>query len=241
VGDCIAISDGNDVVIEGETVSFQSGLALTMAFNSLAGVRPGMTIKLKAARSTDLAVSHHWIGRIVDPLGRAIDGCGILVNGSSPRIAKSSPPPAIARARLGRRYEFGIKALDCFAATQEGQRLGLFAGSGVGKSTLISMLARNSSADVIVIALVGERGREVREFVEGHLGPEGLARSVVVVATSDCSPLMRRQAAYAAVTIAEYFRDLGKSVLLLMDSLTRFCHSQREIALSVREFPASKG
>jgi flagellum-specific ATP synthase len=145
------------------------------------------------------------------------------------------------RARLGPRIDLGVRALNLFTTCREGQRLGLFAGSGVGKSTLMGMLARDTACDVAVIALVGERGREVREFVEDDLGPEGLAKSVVVVATSDTSPLMRREAAYAAMAVAEHFRDQGKSVLMLMDSVTRFCQALREIGLSSGEPPATRG
>jgi flagellum-specific ATP synthase len=145
------------------------------------------------------------------------------------------------RARLGPRIDLGVKALNGFVTCRQGQRLGLFAGSGVGKSTLLSMLARFTTCDVAVISLVGERGRELREFIEDDLGPEGLARSVLVVATSDEPPLMRRECAYAAACIAEHFRDQGKSVLLMMDSVTRFCLALREIGLSAGEPPTTRG
>lgn len=145
------------------------------------------------------------------------------------------------RARLGPRLDLGVRALDCFTTCRQGQRLGLFAGSGVGKSTLLAMLAKGAACDVTVLALVGERGREVREFLEDDLGPDGLARSVVVVATSDSPPLLRRQAAQSAMAVAEYFRDQGKSVLLLMDSLTRYCLALREIGLAAGEPPATRG
>jgi flagellum-specific ATP synthase len=154
---------------------------------------------------------------------------------------RAPPPPATARARLGPRLDLGMRVLNTFATCREGQRLGLFAGSGVGKSTMLSMLARHTAADVAVLALVGERGREVREFIEDDLGAAGLARSVVVVATSDTPPLMRREAAYAAMTVAEHFRDQGRSVLLLMDSVTRFCLALREIGLAAGEPPATRG
>jgi flagellum-specific ATP synthase len=154
---------------------------------------------------------------------------------------RAAPPDATLRARLGPRIDLGVRALNLFATCRQGQRLGLFAGSGVGKSTLLSMLARHTGCDVAVLALVGERGREVREFLEDDLGQQGLARSVVVVATSDTPPLMRREAGYAALTIAEHFRDQGKSVLLLMDSVTRFCLALREIGLSTGEPPATRG
>jgi flagellum-specific ATP synthase len=154
---------------------------------------------------------------------------------------RSPPPDATQRARLGPRLDVGVRALNCFATCRQGQRLGLFSGSGIGKSSLLAMLARHTACDVAVLALVGERGREVREFLEDDLGETGLAHSVVVVATSDSPPLLRRQAAFAAMTVAEHFRDQGKSVLLLMDSVTRFCLALREIGLSAGEPPATRG
>ncbi|HEX4178402.1 MAG TPA: FliI/YscN family ATPase, partial [Rhizomicrobium sp.] len=154
---------------------------------------------------------------------------------------KAAPPPATLRGRVGKKLDLGIRAMNTFTTCCAGQRMGIFAGSGVGKSTLLSMLARNSDADAIVIGLIGERGREVKEFIEDDLGPEGLARSVVVAATSDEAPLVRRQAAYVAMAVAESLRDSGLNVLLLMDSVTRFAMAQREIGLSAGEPPASKG
>ena len=177
---------------------------------------------------------------MVDPLGAALDGRGSLGPGTACPV-RADPPAAAQRARLGDRISLGVRALDLFATCRSGQRLGLFAGSGVGKSTLMSMLAQQADCDVIVFALVGERGRELREFIEDDLGSAGLARSVVVVATSDQPPLMRREAAYAAMTVAEHFRDQGKSVLLLMDSVTRFCLALREIGLAAGEPPATRG
>ena len=188
-----------------------------------------------------LAVSDAWLGRVLDPLGRPLDGHGALPTGATQRPLRVAAPEATIRARLGPRLDLGIRALNCFATCREGQRLGLFSGSGIGKSSLLSMLARHTQCDVAVLALVGERGREVREFLEDDLGAEGLARSVVVVATSDAPPLLRRQAAYAAMSVAEHFRDQGLSVLLLMDSVTRFCLALREIGLSAGEPPATRG
>jgi flagellum-specific ATP synthase len=188
-----------------------------------------------------LAPSDQWLGRVIDPLGQPADGRGALPRGDKPRPVRARPPPAIGRARLGPPIDLGVRVLNCFATCRTGQRLGLFSGSGVGKSTLLSMLARHTECDVAVLALVGERGREVREFLEDDLGAAGLARSVVVVATSDAPPLMRREAAYAALTIAEHFCDEGKSVLLLMDSVTRFCLALREIGLAAGEPPATRG
>jgi len=241
IGDRIALLGRDDRPLEAEIVGFRDNRAQAMPFGALDGVGPGHTASLLAGQGGTLPVSDAWLGRIVDPLGQPIDGRGALPNAASPRPVRANPPPAASRARLGPRIDLGVAALNCFTTCRQGQRLGLFAGSGVGKSTLLSMLARETACDAVVLALVGERGREVREFIEDDLGPEGLARSVVVVATSDAPPLMRRQAAHAAMTVAEHFRDQGKSVLLLMDSVTRFCLAQREIGLSAGEPPATRG
>lgn len=228
-------------------------VAQAMVFGSLDGIGPGTQARLDLwlepgspdacfrDRRPGLAVHESWLGRVIDPLGRPVDGKGSLVSGDVVRPARAAPPQATDRARLGPRIDLGVRALDLFTTCRAGQRLGLFAGSGVGKSTLLSMLARHADCDVAVIALVGERGREVREFLEDDLGPDGVARSVTVIATSDSPPLMRREAAYAAMTVAEHFRDQGLSVLLLMDSVTRFCLALREIALSAGEMPATRG
>ena len=246
VGDRLTLHRRNGGGIPAEVVGFRGPHAKVMAFESLDGIGPGSTASLPfkpglAAAPASLTPCAAWLGRVVDPLGRPLDGAGALAKGPKPRPVRADPPPATARARLGARLELGVAALDVFTTCRAGQRLGLFAGSGVGKSTLLAMLARNTACDVAVLALVGERGREVREFLEDDLGAEGLARSVVVTATSDTSPLMRREAAYAAMTVAEHFRDEGKSVLLLMDSVTRFCLALREIGLSAGEPPATRG
>ena len=211
-----------------------------MPLGSVDGVGPGAraTLPLGGGRG-GLAVCDGWLGRTIDPLGAPLDGRGALPQGT-PRRTRTSPPPAASRARLGPRISFGVRALDLFTTCRSGQRLGLFAGSGVGKSTLLSMLAQQAECDVVVLALVGERGREVREFIDDDLGP-ALARTVVVVATSDQPPLVRREAAYAAMTVAEHFRDQGRSVLLMMDSVTRFCLALREIGLAAGEPPATRG
>lgn len=245
IGDRISLLNRDDVPISAEIVAFRGGRARALTFGDLNGIGAGAPAKAQFGLNASLAsarlqVSDRWLGRVVDPLGAPLDGLGSLGAGT-PRAVRADPPNAARRARLGARLSLGVRALDLFATCRTGQRLGLFAGSGVGKSTLLSMLAQQADCDVIVLALVGERGRELREFIEDDLGPEGLARSIVVVATSDQPPLMRREAAYAAMTVAEHFRDQGKSVLLLMDSVTRFCLALREIGLAAGEPPATRG
>lgn len=249
VGDRVSIIGLDGRETEAEIVAFRGDTAIAMPFGALAGIGSGCRAmfrlydqeqRRRRAGGT-LVVSPLWQGRVIDPMGRPVDGKGPLPPGGEPCRLHAPPPEAGLRARLGPRIDLGVRVLNLFTTCREGQRLGLFAGSGVGKSTLMGMLARNTDCDVAVIALVGERGREVREFVEDDLGPEGLAKSVVVVATSDTSPLMRREAAYSAMAVAEYFRDQGKSVLLLMDSVTRFCQALREIGLSSGEPPATRG
>ncbi len=181
-----------------------------------------------------------WVGRVLDASGRPLDGRGVLP-GPAPRPYLNMPPPPADRRELGARLETGIPLFNTILPIVRGQRVGLFAGSGVGKTTLIGQLARQVEADVTVIALVGERGRELREFTDGVLGPEGLARSVVIVATSDMSPLDKRRAAWAAVSVAEYFRDMGKHVLLIVDSITRFAEAHREVALAAGEPATMRG
>jgi flagellum-specific ATP synthase len=227
--------------IPAEVIGFSGDSVQAMAFAPLDGLAHGARATLVNQYSGMLDVAPSWLGRVIDPLGAPLDGKGILLGGATLRPTRVAPPEATLRARLGPRIDLGVRALNCFATCREGQRLGLFAGSGVGKSTLLAMLTRGTGCDVVVLALVGERGREVREFIEDDLGENGLARAVVVVATSDAPPLMRRQCAYTAMTIAEHFRDEGKSVLLLMDSVTRFCLALREIGLSLGEPPATRG
>jgi flagellum-specific ATP synthase len=246
VGDRLALSARDGHSIPAEVVGFRHGLAQVMPYGTLNGLGPGSFARfdIRVAPGSNggmLPVSDGWLGRVLDPLGRPLDKRGPLPAGVCPRPVRAAPPDATARARLGPRLDLGVRALNCFTTCRQGQRLGLFAGSGVGKSTLLAMLAKHTACDVAVLALVGERGREVREFLEEDLGEEGLARSVVVVATSDSSPLLRRQAAHAAMTVAEHFRDQGKSVLLMMDSVTRFCLALREIGLSAGEPPATRG
>lgn len=223
-----------------EVVGVEDGVATAMPFGVVAGVRRGARVEFQSP-SAAIAPSRAWLGRVVDGLGRAADGRGALPAFGAPRDVRSAPPPAALRMRLGPGVDFGVKALNAFCATRSGQRIGVFSGSGVGKSTLLSMIARNTRSDVNVIALIGERGRELREFIEDSLGPEGLARSVVVVATSDEPAMMRREAAFLAMTVAESFRDSGHHVLCLLDSLTRVASAQREIGLAAGEPPTAKG
>jgi flagellum-specific ATP synthase len=242
IGDLVDLRSRSGHLIPAEIVGFRNGHAQAMTYASADGLGPGATVHahLHGAGNT-LPVADGWIGRIIDPLGRPLDRRGPLPRGAIALPTRRSPPEATSRGRLGPRIDLGVGVLNAFTTCRQGQRLGLFAGSGIGKSVLLAMLARYTKCDVAVLALVGERGREVREFIEDDLGPEGLARSVVVVATSDAPPLMRRQAAYSAMTIAEHFRDAGKNVLLLMDSVTRYCLALREIGLATGQPPATRG
>ena len=185
--------------------------------------------------------SQGWLGRVIDALGRPVDGLGPLPQGPEIYPLRADPPPAHGRKRVGPPLDLGVRCINTFLTMCRGQRMGIFAGSGVGKSVLLSMLARYTAADVAVIGLVGERGREVQEFLQDDLGAEGLARSVVVVATSDEPVLMRRNAAYVTLAIAEYFRDQGAQVLCMIDSITRFAMAQRDIGLAGGEPPTAKG
>ena len=238
-GQC-RITIGNNKKIPCEVVGFRDGRALVMPLGPLDGITLGARADFEDCPPS-IYPSTAWLGRVVDGFGHPMDGKGPLAQGAVAYPLKAPPPVAIRRGRVGAKLDLGIRALNAFATCCAGQRMGIFSGSGVGKSTLLSMLARNSDADAIVIGLIGERGREVKEFIEDDLGEEGLARSVVVAATSDEAPLVRRQAAYVAMTVAEQLRDQGLNVLLLMDSVTRFAMAQREIGLSAGEPPASKG
>jgi flagellum-specific ATP synthase len=222
-----------------EVVGFRADRLLLMPLGDLAGVRPGATVRAGLGPLA-VEVSGALLGRVVDAFAAPIDG-GAPVPPAARAPIHRRPPSALDRRRIAEPLETGVRALDTLLPLGRGQRIGIFAGSGVGKSVLLGSLARHARADVNVIALVGERGREVREFVERDLGPEGLARSVVVVATSDEPPLVRRQAAFVATTVAEHFRDQGRTVLLMMDSVTRFAMAQREIGLAVGEPPATRG
>ena len=222
-----------------EVVGFREGTLLTVQLGGTSGIRPGDRIVSRGMVSSML-VGNELLGRVIDGLGRPLDGLGEV------EAATEYPlyPPAmnpLARDGVIAPLGTGVRAIDALLTCGRGQRLGLFGGSGVGKSTLLGMMARATSADIAVIGLVGERGREVRSFLEHDLGPDGLKRAVVVASTSDNPPLVRIRAAYAATAIAEYFRDQGKNVLLMMDSVTRFAMAQREIGLAAGEPPTAKG
>jgi flagellum-specific ATP synthase len=225
--------------VPAEVVGFRAGRTLLMALGDATGIGPGARVSA-SGRPLSVEVSDELLGRALDGLGRPIDGLG-PIGASRRRPASSAPPDPLERPRIHDRVALGVRALDALVPCGRGQRLGIFAGSGVGKSSLLGMIARSTSAEVNVICLVGERGREVREFIERDLGPEGLARSVVIVATSDQPALVRIKAAFAATTVAEHFRDQGRDVLLMMDSVTRFAMAQREVGLAIGEPPATRG
>jgi flagellum-specific ATP synthase len=223
-----------------EVVGFAGSNALLMPFAALDGVRRGCRALVSSVPGT-VRPSAGWLGRLVNAMGEPLDGKGPLPAGAEPYPFRAAPPAAHDRRRVGGPIDLGVRALNTFITCCHGQRMGIFSGSGVGKSVLLSMMARNVKADVAVIGLIGERGREVQEFLQDDLGEAGLGRSVVVTATSDEPALMRRQAAYLTMAVAEYFRDRGNHVLLLMDSVTRFAVAQREIGLSAGEPPTAKG
>ncbi len=222
-----------------EVVGFRDGFVQSVPLGTTAGIRPGDLLVARGG-SARVAVGPELLGRVLDGLGQPLDGLGPV---RSATTAPLYPPPMnpLARDPIVTPMGTGVRAIDSLLTCGRGQRIGLFGGSGVGKSTLLGMMARGTSADVAVIALVGERGREVRSFLEHDLGAEGLKRSVVIVSTSDSPPLVRLRAAYAATTVAEYFRAQGQNVLLMMDSVTRFAMAQREVGLAAGEPPTAKG
>ncbi len=224
----------------GEVVALKNNQATILLATPIMGLSIGDPIHYKGGASV-IYPSAQWLGRTLNAFGEPLDSLGGMPKGSMAIPLKKQPLSAIRRRKVNQVMDLGIRAMNSFTPVCQGQRLGIFSGSGVGKSVLISMLARNTACDVCVIGLIGERGREVREFIEDTLGKEGLQKSILVIATSDEPPLARRQAAYMALTIAEYFRDLGKNVLCMMDSLTRFAMAQREIGLSAGEPPTTKG
>jgi FliI/YscN family ATPase len=239
VGDICRIEVPGGKGILAEVVGFRGDGVLLMPLRELHGIQPGSPV-VAVGRSLKVPIGDGLRGRVLNGLGEPIDGAGPL---RALRMAgiTNPPPHPLERQRIDKVFETGIKAFDCFTPCGQGQRLGIFAGSGVGKSTLLGMLASHANTDVNVIALIGERGREVREFLEKDLTPEGRKKSIVVVATSDQPALVRVKGAFAAMTMAEHFRDAGKNVLLMMDSVTRFALAQREIGLAIGEPPTTRG
>ncbi len=240
VGGRVSIETQNGKKLACEIIGFRNGLALCLPFAPIEGVRLGCRAVF-SAHDGSAYPSSAWLGRVINANAEPIDNKGKLARGDIAYPLRNSPLAAHDRARVGKPIDLGVRVLNTFTTVCEGQRLGIFAGSGVGKSILMSMLAVNTEVDVAVIGLIGERGREVHEFIHDYLGEEGIKKAVIIVATSDESALMRRQAAYLTITISEYFRDKGKKVLCMMDSLTRFAMAQREIGLSIGEPPTAKG
>ncbi|MGB9771293.1 MAG: flagellar protein export ATPase FliI [Candidatus Kapaibacteriota bacterium] len=236
---CNLIDKKGNIISRSEVVGFRGNQILSMVLGDLNEIEPGTQI-VATGELLRIKVGDALLGRVLDGLGNPIDGKGEIV-AKQKRSVYSSPPNPLLRQRITEPVATGIKAIDSFLTLGKGQRIGIFSGSGVGKSTLLGMIARKTSADINVIALIGERGREVREFLEKDLGEEGLNRSIVIVATSDAPSLVRVKAALVATTIAEYFRDQGLDVMLMMDSSTRLAMAQREIGLTIGEPPTTKG
>ncbi len=240
IGSVVDLSPKGKGVVPCEVVGFKDGHAMLLPFGTLEGVGLGCRAIIQDHEPV-ITPDDLWLGRVINGRAQPIDGKGPMSQGGVEMPLKAKPPEPHSRQRLGHQLDLGVRPVNTFLATCQGQRMGIFSGSGVGKSVLLSMMAKYTAADVSVIGLVGERGREVQEFLEDDLGPEGLARSVVIIATGDEPALMRRQAAYTTMAVAEYFRQQGKHVLCLMDSVTRFAMAQREIGLSAGEPPTSKG
>ncbi len=240
IGEICLVGDGRHrPAVSCEVVGFRAGRTLLMPLGELHGIGPGTAVH-PTGSPFRVGVGEPLLGRVLDGLGTPLDGRAAPVDGVAWRKATATPPDALSRPRIDERVGLGVRALDALVPCGRGQRLGIFAGSGVGKSSLLGMIARSTDAEVNVIALVGERGREVREFIERDLG-DALSRSVVVVATSDQPALVRIRAAFTATAIAEYFRDQGADVMLMMDSVTRFAMAQREVGLAIGEPPATRG
>lgn len=240
IGDlCEVRSRNKDSVLKAEVVGFRSDRVLLMPLGEISDIGPGCDV-VSMGRPLGVNVSNALLGRVLDGLGDPLDTLGPI-----PAVEyyplSSTPPHPLRRQPIEKPLSVGVKVIDGMLTLGQGQRVGIFAGSGVGKSVLLGMMARNTEADINVIALVGERGREVKEFIDRDLGPEGVARSVVIVATSDQPPLVRLKAALTATAIAEYFRDMGKNVLLMMDSVTRIAMAQRDVGLAIGEPPATRG
>lgn len=225
--------------IMAEVVGFKGRNIILMPYTNIQDIRPGSLVE-STSKPLQIKVGPELIGKVVDSLGNPLDGTAMPV-GMSAVDTDQTPPNPLTRPPISEPLEVGVRAIDSLLTVGKGQRLGIFAGSGVGKSTLLGMIARNTKADINVIALIGERGREVREFIEKDLGPEGLKKSIIIAATSDQPALMRIKGAFTATAIAEYFRDKGQDVMFMMDSVTRVAMGQREVGLAVGEPPATKG
>lgn len=239
VGELCHILIPDEPPVYAEVVGLSGTTVQLMPFSDVDGIELGSEV-VATGGTMKVAVSDDLLGRVMDGMGRTIDGKGEIA-GASLRPVVARPPHVLERQAIRNQLATGIRALDALVPTGSGQRLGIFSGSGVGKSTLLGMIARNTQADVNVIALIGERGREVREFIEHDLGPEGLARSVIIVSTSDTPAIARVRGAFVAMAVAEYFRDAGNDVMLLFDSVTRFAWAQREIGLARGEAPSTRG
>lgn len=233
---CLNRHDGQE--IEGEVLRLSSDSISMLPDTSLDGI--ALDDRVSLLGEIGISPGDHWIGRVIDPFGRPLDGRP-LVRGAKPRDLRNPPPEPSQRRGFGPRLDTGLSVLNTLLPIVQGQRVGLFAGSGVGKSSMIGHLAKDMQADVVVIALIGERGRELRDFVHDTLGPEAMKRSVVVAATSDRSPLVRRRCAWVAMSVAEHFRDQGLQVLFLADSITRFAEAHREVAIAGGEIPSMRG
>jgi flagellum-specific ATP synthase len=240
IGEVCEVHTGLGPPTKTEVIGFRDNRVLLMPIGSLEGISMGNRV-VATGHSLIISVGPGLLGRVLGGTGDPIDGKGPLRPMTGVRTVYSQAPDPLRRARVTKPLGSGIRAIDAFATLGKGQRMGIFSGSGVGKSTLMGEIAKHSEADVAVIGLIGERGREVREFIEDCLGPEGMARSVVVAVTSDQPALVRLKGALVATTIAEYFRDQGKDVMLMMDSVTRYCNAQREVGLSIGEPPTTRG
>ncbi|NLK20758.1 MAG: flagellar protein export ATPase FliI [Epulopiscium sp.] len=236
---CLIQSQNQENPVKAEVVGFRDNKILLMPLGDMTGIGPGSIVEASNA-ALSVGVGEHLFGRVLDGLGYPIDEEKTILSDTQYPLLNHSPDP-LKRNRIKEVLPLGVKAIDGLLTIGKGQRVGIFAGSGVGKSTLLGMIARNAKSDLNVVALIGERGREVREFIEKDLQEEGLKRSIIVVATSDQPALVRLKAAQTATAIAEYFRDKGKNVLLLMDSLTRFAMAQREVGLAIGEPPVTRG
>ncbi len=240
IGDLVSVERMNNTPILAEIVGFNGDDAVAFPLGQIDGIRPGAEVT--HAGPPQIAPSDAWLGHVVDAMGRPIDGsCTTLPAGPKKRSIRSEPPPPMTRKRLGSIMPLGVRTFDAFIPCRQGQRLGMFAGSGVGKSSLVSLLTSHAKCDIIIVGLIGERGREVREFWEDTIPDAERHRTLVVAATSDQPPILRRWCAYTAMTLAEYFRDQGKHVILILDTITRFCHALREVYLSLGEPPSVRG